>query len=314
MKRGRRRRAKLDHVSRPRPPIGPALAGAVDLSALKQPPPASGQNRGDGPASAVGGVEVNETNFEEEVLLRSNQVPVVVLLWSPRSEVCLQLADALSALAETDNGKWALATVNVDVSPRVAQIFGVEVVPTVVALAAGQPLSSFQGAQPPEQLRRWVDSLLSATAGKLTGGADADEPEEVDPALAQARRQLEDNDLGAALDSYQAILDTDPNHAEAKGAVRQIVFLMRATAHGPEAVAAADAAPADIEAAFAAADVQLLSQDVAGAFDRLVALVRRTSGDERTSVRTRLIELFELFDPADPDVIAGRRNLANALY
>jgi putative thioredoxin len=43
-------------------------------------------------------------------------------------------------------------------------------------------------------------------------------------------------------------------------------------------------------------------------------LVRRTSGDERTSVRTRLIELFELFDPADPDVIAGRRNLANALY
>ena len=300
MRRARRRRAKLDHVSRPRPPIGPALAGAVDLSALKQPPPASGQNRGDGPASAVGGVEVNETNFEEEVLLRSNQVPVVVLLWSPRSEVCLQLADALSALAETDNGKWALATVNVDVSPRVAQIFGVEVVPTVVALAVGQPLSSFQGAQPPEQLRRWVDSLLSATAGKLTGGADADEPEEVDPALAQARRQLEDNDLGAALDSYQAILDTDPNHAEAKGAVRQIVFLMRATAHGPEAVAAAD--------------VQLLSQDVAGAFDRLVALVRRTSGDERTAVRTRLIELFELFDPADPDVIAGRRNLANALY
>ena len=69
-----------------------------------------------------------------------------------------------------------------------------------------------------------------------------------------------------------------------------------------------------VQAAFAAADVQILNQDVPGAFDRLVALVRRTSGDERTSVRTRLIELFELFDAADPDVIAGRRNLANALY
>jgi putative thioredoxin len=290
------------------------LSGAVDLSALKQPPLASGDSRGDGSASAPAGVEVNETNFEDEVLLRSNQVPVVVLLWSPRSEVCLQLADILSSLAADDNGKWALASVNVDVSPRVAQIFGVEVVPTVVALAAGQPLSSFQGAQPPEQLRRWVDSLLSATAGKLGGATDSDEPEEVDPALAQARRELEDNDLGAALDSYQAILDDDPNHVEAKGAVRQIAFLMRATAHGPEVIAAADAAPADIEAALAAADVQILSQDVAGAFDRLVALVRRTSDDERTSVRTRLIELFELFDPADPEVIAGRRNLANALY
>jgi putative thioredoxin len=79
-------------------------------------------------------------------------------------------------------------------------------------------------------------------------------------------------------------------------------------------VAVADAAPDDIEAALAAADVQILNQDVQGAFDRLVAVVRRASGDERTLVRTRLIELFELFDPADPDVITGRRNLANALY
>ena len=289
------------------------MAGAVDLSAFKQSPPASGDASREG-STASAGVEVTEANFEDEVLLRSNQVPVVVLLWSPRSDVCLQLADILSGLAAADNGKWSLVSVNVDVAPRVAQIFGVEVVPTVVALAAGQPLSSFQGVQPPDQLRRWVDSLLSATAGKFGGATDSDEPEEVDPALAQARQQLEDGDFAAAADSYQAILDVNPNDAEAKGAVRQIAFLMRATAQRPDAAAVADAAPDDIEAALAAADVQLLSQDVHGAFDRLVALVRRTSGDDRTLVRTRLIELFELFDPADPDVIAGRRNLANALY
>ncbi len=288
------------------------MAGAVDLSALKQSAPSSDAPAG-GSANPIG-TEINEANFEEQVLLRSNQVPVVVLLWSPRSDVCLELADILSGLAAADNGKWSLASVNVDAAPRVAQIFGVEVVPTVVALAAGQPLSSFQGLQPAEQLRRWVDSLLSATSGKLSGATDSEEPEEVDPALAQARKQLQDGDFAAASDSYQAILDDDPNHAEAKGAVRQLAFLMRATAQHPEAVAAADAAPDDIEAAFAAADVQIFNQDVQGAFDRLVALVRRTSGDERTAVRTRLIELFELFDPADPDVITGRRNLANALY
>ncbi|MDT5047031.1 MAG: putative thioredoxin [Mycobacterium sp.] len=289
------------------------MAGAVDLSALKQSPPSGRDTAGEG-STTPAGIEVTEANFEDEVLLRSNQVPVVVLLWSPRSDVCLQLADTLSGLAAADSGKWSLASVNVDVAPRVAQIFGVEAVPTVVALAAGQPLSSFQGMQPADQLRRWVDSLLSATAGKLEGAMDSDEPEEVDPALAQAREQLQDGDFAAAADSYQAILDANPNDAEAKGAVRQIAFLMRATAQRPDAVAVADAAPDDIEAAFAAADVAILSQDVRGAFDRLVALVRRTSGDERTSVRTRLIELFELFDPADPDVIAGRRNLANALY
>jgi putative thioredoxin len=292
------------------------MAGAVDLSGLKQSAPSSGDAAaGESASSSMpAGIEITEANFEDEVLLRSNQVPVVVLLWSPRSDVCLQLADILSGLATADNGKWSLASVNVDKAPRVAQIFGVEVVPTVVALAAGQPLSSFQGLQPADQLRRWVDSLLSATAGKLGDPTTADEPEAVDPALAQARQQLQDGDFAAASDSYQAILDADPNHAEAKGAVRQLAFLMRATAQRPDAVAVADAALDDIEAAFAAADVQILNQDVRGAFDRLVALVRRTSGDERTSVRTRLIELFELFDPADPDVIAGRRNLANALY
>jgi putative thioredoxin len=289
--------------------MGAGLAGAVDLSALKQPPPGAGAAPA---AGAPGGVEITEANIEAEVIVRSSQVPVVVLLWSPRSEASAQLGQLLSGLADADGGKWALATVNVDVVPRVGQMFGVQAVPTVVALAGGQPLSSFQGAQPPEQLRRWIDSLLDATAGKLEAGAD--DAEEVDPELAQARDHLDGGDFDAALTAYQAILDAKPNHEEAKGAVRQIAFLQRATAQRPDALAAADAAPDDIDAALAAADVEILQQDVIAAFERLIALVKRTAGDERTAVRTRLIELFDLFDAADPQVIAGRRNLANALY
>ncbi|WP_163804311.1 tetratricopeptide repeat protein [Mycolicibacterium anyangense] len=295
-------------MTRPRPSIPAALAGAVDLSGLKQRAQAPS-----GGAAPTGAVEITEANFEAEVLVRSGQIPVVVVLWSPRSEVCVQLIDAFADLAAADKGTWSLATVNVDVVPRVAQMFGIEAVPTVVALAGGQPLASFQGPQPPEQLRRWIDSLLSATAGKLSGTGES-EAEQADPAVAQAREHLEAGDFAAAAAAYQAILDADPNHAEAKGALRQITFLERATAQRPDAVAAAAAAPDDLDAAFAAADVEILNQDVTAAFDRLIALVRRTAGDERTAVRTRLIELFELFDPADPDVIAGRRNLANALY
>lgn len=286
------------------------MAGAVDLSALKQRP-----STGDGESSAPsGGVEVTEANLEAEVLVRSSQVPVVVLLWSPRSDASVQLGDALGQLAAADGGKWSLATVNVDVVPRVAQMFGVQAIPTVVALAAGQPLSSFQGMQPPEQLRRWIDSLLNAVAGKLPGGAEEGEAEQVDPELAQARSHLDAGDFDAARTAYQAILDANPGHAEAKGAVRQIDFLQRATSRTPDAIAAADADRGDIELAFAAADVEVLQQNVAAAFDRLIDLVKRTSGDDRTTVRTRLIELFDLFDPADPEVIAGRRKLANALY
>lgn len=304
-------------MTRPRPSVGPALAGAVDLSALKQRPAAGGgSGGGTGGPGAAGGpnvTEVNEANFEAEVLVRSGQVPVVVLLWSPRSDSSAALGDTLAGLAAADNGKWSLALVNVDTTPRVAQMFGIQGVPTVVALAGGQPIASFQGSQPADELRRWVDSLLQATAGKLTGSGD-DEPEQVDPELAAARTHLDNGDFAAAAAAYQAILDAQPNHAEAKGAVRQIAFLQRASAQRPDAVAAADAAPDDIEAAFAAADAEILAQNVAAAFDRLIALIKRTAGDDRTKVRTRLVELFDLFDPADPEVVAGRRNLANALY
>lgn len=296
-------------MTRPGPQIGPALAGAVDLSALKQRP-----TTGDaGTASAPGGVEITEVNLEAEVLARSNDIPIVVLLWSPRSDASVQLGEVLSGLAAADAGKWSLATVNVDTTPRVAQMFGAQAVPTVIAVAAGQPLSSFQGMQPPEQLRRWVDSLLNATAGKLAGSPEA-EAEQVDPQVAQARAYLDQGDFESARTAYQAILDANPAHAEAKGAVRQISFLQRATAHPQNAVALADASPQDIDAAFAAADVEVLNQDVAAAFARLTALVKSTAGDDRAKVRARLVELFDLFDPADPEVVAGRRNLANALY
>ena len=111
------------------------MAGAVDLSALKQRPAAPAEG---GAGGKPNGVEITEANLEDEVLVRSSQMPVVVLLWSPRSDASAQLGNALAELAQADGGKWSLATVNVDAVPRVAQMFGVQAVPTVVALAAGR--------------------------------------------------------------------------------------------------------------------------------------------------------------------------------
>src|SRR5258705_5692612 len=121
--------------------MGPAMAGAVDLSGLKQQAqqsasapgaPEGARSTGPGDSNVT---EITEANFEAEVIVRSDEVPVVVVLWSPRSDVCVELVDTLAGLAAADDGKWSLATVNVDAAPRVGQIFGVQAVPTVVALA-----------------------------------------------------------------------------------------------------------------------------------------------------------------------------------
>ena len=86
-------------MTRPRPAAGPSIAGAVDLSALKQRAPSDGGSPGEG-SVAPSGVEITEANFEAEVIARSNQVPVVVVLWSPRSDASVQLGDKLASLAK----------------------------------------------------------------------------------------------------------------------------------------------------------------------------------------------------------------------
>ena len=243
--RYRKRRDRLGDVTRPRPPAGPSIAGAVDLSGLKQRATAASDGGPSGP-----GCRRTRRRRDHRGQLRSRGVgPVQPDAGGRRccghraaTQAC-NWARCWQAWPPADAGKWALATVNVDTTPRVAQVFGVQAVPTVVALAAGQPLSSFQGMQPPEQLRGWVDSLLNATAGKLGGTARSpNSRSRSTPNWPRPATHLDAGDFDAAQTAYQAILDADPNHAEAKGAVRQIAFLARATAQRPDAVAIADAA------------------------------------------------------------------------
>ncbi|MFZ2176521.1 MAG: tetratricopeptide repeat protein [Rhodococcus sp. (in: high G+C Gram-positive bacteria)] len=303
------------------------MSGAVDLSALKEratpPPPPSAPGGGDGTAAPTASgpaavVEVTEATFEAEVLIRSQQVPVIVDLWATWCEPCKQLSPLLEKLAVEAGGTWVLAKVDVDANPRIAQAFGVQSVPTVVAIAAGQPLADFQGAQPEPQLRQWLAAVQQAVAGKLSGppaaAGEAEQPEVEDPRFVAAETALDEGDLAGAEAAFQRILDEEPGNTEAQGAIRQVRFLARVESADPDSVAVADSDPGNVDAQFAAADIELYSQAPDAAFARLIGLIARTAGDDRTRVRTRLLELFELFDPAEPVVMTARRKLAAALY
>ncbi|APB01200.1 tetratricopeptide repeat protein [Nocardia seriolae] len=284
------------------------MSGAVDLSALKQPVAAAGDVPGDH--------AVTEANFEERVLRRSTQVPVVVVLYSQRSPGSIELVKLLEKLV-VPGGDWDLATVEAEANMRIAQAFGVQGIPTVVAVAAGQPLADFTGNQPEEQVTGWIAAVVDAVRGKLPGvgaGAEAEPEVPEDPRFVAAEEALERGDFEAAIAGYQDILTAEPNNAEAKAALRQVQFLSRVQELDPDALAKSDADPADLDAAIAAADLEMFNQNPEAAFDRLIAQVKRTAGDDRTRARTHLLELFELFDPADPIVVAARRKLAAALY
>ncbi|GAA4861100.1 tetratricopeptide repeat protein [Saccharopolyspora rosea] len=307
-----------------------AMAGAVDLSALKSRAEAAARAadqptaNGNGASGEAGAsiVDVTEATFQAEVVEKSMQVPVVVDLWATWCGPCKQLSPVLEKLAQESGGSWVLAKIDVDANPRIAQLFQVQSVPMVIAIAGGQPVDAFAGVQPEPQLRQWIDSLLDALRDKLPGiraaeegAADApveEEPE--DPRFTAAEDALERGDYAAAEAAYQQILAAEPDNEQAKAALAQVRFVARAEQADPGAVARADAAPDDVEAQIAASDAQVATGEVEAAFDRLVRTVKRTSGDERDKARKHLLEMFELFPEGDERVLKARRALASALF
>jgi putative thioredoxin len=326
-------------VTRPDPrqtaALSAALSGAVDLSGLKAraeaankaPAPATTatapSSSPDGAGSFV--IEVTEETFQAEVVDRSLQVPVIVDLWAEWCGPCKQLSPVLERLAQAANGAWILAKVDVDANPRIAQLFGVQSIPTVVAIAGGQPVEAFAGAQPEPQIKQWLSALLDALRDRLPGiraaesGAVAapDEepvPEPEDPRFVAAETAFEDGDFDGAVAAYQKILAEEPANEQAKSALAQVKFLARAESADPAVVVRADTSPDDIDAQLSAADVELASQLTEKAFGRLLGVIRRTSGADRDRARTHLVELFGLFPAEDPLVAKARRDLASALY
>jgi putative thioredoxin len=305
-----------------------AMAGAVDLSALKNRAEATAraaaQASANGDSSAVSAnaavIEVTEATFQAEVVEKSMQVPVVVDLWATWCGPCKQLSPVLERLAQESNGAWVLAKIDVDANPRIAQLFQVQSVPMVIAIAGGQPVDAFAGAQPEPQIRQWIDSLLNALRDQMPGiraaeeGAEppAEEPE--DPRFTTAEDALERGDYAAAEAAYQKILDSEPNNEQAKAALAQVRFTARAEQADPAAIERADAAPDDIDAQLAAADAEVAIGKVAEGFNRLIGAIKRTSGDDRDRIRRHLIEMFEVFPEGDERVAAARRALASALF
>jgi putative thioredoxin len=308
-----------------------ALRGAVDLGAL-----AAASTRkasaGAGPAGGAASpyvIDVTEADFQTAVLERSMTVPVVVDLSTARAQQSVQISTLLDKLAGDYAGAFLLAHVDIDTNPALVQAFQVQTLPFVVAVVGGQPVPLIADVVPESALRQVLDKLLelaaqSGVVGKVAGapadgeGAEgATEPPEPElPPLHQAAYDaIENDDLDAAVRAYeQALRESPADSLAAVGLVNVRLMQRTADVDGPAAIAAADAAPDDTAAQLLAADSEFLEGRLGASFDRLVDAIRARSGDEREEVRRRLVDLFTLVGPDDPEVKRARIALTNALF
>ncbi|MFP8959262.1 tetratricopeptide repeat protein [Streptomyces nanhaiensis] len=325
-------------------PRNMSMSGVVDLAAVKAAGEAkqkaeeararaARQQGGAGGAGAAGAVpaalviDVEEADFEQEVLQRSAEVPVVIDFWAEWCGPCKQLGPLLERLAHEYAGRFLLAKIDVDRNQMLFQQFGVQGIPAVFAVVAGQALPLFQGAAPEQQVREVLDQLvqvaeqrfgitgISVEGGEVGEQAPAAPGVPEDPALAAAHSALDAGDLGGAIQAYRNVLAGDPASTEAKLGLAQAELLQRVQGLDAAQVRKEAAeAPADVRAQLRAADLDLAGGHVEDAFGRLVETVRRTAGDDREAARVRLVELFEVVGHEDPRVVAARGALARVLF
>lgn len=270
--------------------------------------------------------DVAEADFQQAVLERSKQVPVVVDFWAEWCEPCKALSPLLDRVAQEYEGAFELAKIDVDANQALSGQLGIKSIPTVIAFVDGRPVNQFQGAIPDAQLRSWLASFVVApTDPAVTAAISLLERGDEAGAEASLKTILQDHfDEDAAI--TLALLYIDQNRLaeslELLGTLppSEEVTRLTAVARMGEAAAGADDLTARLEAEPDNLEVRIqLARAVAGrgeyeeALESLLDIVT-AKVDESDAAREGMLEIFDVLGNEQPVTQSYRRRLANALF
>lgn len=270
-------------------------------------------------------MSLDPRDFEQQVLLRSRTVPVLVDFWAPWCGPCRSLGPVLEELAREAAGRWELVKINTEESPDLARAFDISSIPAVKLFVNGEVRDSFVGALPRSDIRRWLDRALPSPlaadlerARVLLAGGDAAEAATLLEPLVQAQPA----DPAPRVLLAEALLPTAPARAvELTGAVPEghelheratLLRTLATLATRAAVVAALPDSPA--RASHTAALEALARGDFAAAVPAFLESLERAREYQRGEARDALRAIFRFLGPRHPVVDRHFRAFSSALH
>ena len=286
--------------------------------------------------------EVSEATFMQDVVEASKERPVIVDFWAPWCGPCKTLGPQLEEAVKAANGAVTMAKVNVDENQMIAGQMQVQSIPTVFAFSNGQPVDGFQGAVSASEIKAFVERVVAKNGGEVENGLDS--------AIASAEQMLNEGDFEAAIETFSAILEEDPNNlksyiglikchiavddldqaeailngvpleisqsSEIEPVHAQIELAKQARDAGPinDLALLVEKNPDDHSSRFKLAQALHAAGQVEEAIDQLLELFKRDREWNDGAAKSQLFIIFEALEPNNIIVLNGRRKLSSLIF
>ena len=278
---------------------------------------------------------VGMQNFQQLVLEKSINKPVLVDFWADWCQPCQTIMPMLAKLAEEYDGKFELAKVNADQEQELSAHFGIKSLPTMKLFYQGQIVEEKLGAVPESEIRAMLDKHIVSESDQFIQAANmayqqgqtdkalellnhalAKDPENAELKVSIAQMVYAQGDVSSAtalLDS----LDDDGNKLDAAIKLRAEIKLAEQLADLPpieDIEQRLQQDPADLEALLYKSRHLTAHGDFDNAMECLLTIMRTDRGYQDDIGRTSLLELFDLLGGEHPSVQTYRRKLFNLLH
>ena len=289
-------------------------------------------------------IDVTAANFEQEVLARSSQVPVLVDFWASWCGPCMTLGPILEKLADELDGRFVLAKIDTEREQELAAAFQIQSIPTVLLIVGGRPADGFMGALPEAQVRAFLEPHLGDApaaaeddqdpiAAGLAAARELESADNRDGAIVhllellrgagdgaatgsaklELARMLLDANRPGEVDDLVASLSEDDWATEAGQALRARLDFADTSGDVDELRARVEAAPADIDARLDYGRALVAANRHEEGLEELLTAAKQDLKHDGGAPRKALLEVFELLGFEDPLTLEYQKRLSHLL-